>query len=463
MIPEHSDLVDVAARDDELVLARARARAKSAWSASLREDDLTRRAASEARLTATWPRPRVLPARSFVLGATAAACLALAAFAALRGGATTARSGAGASAGVPAGTTSAGAIAIDSAPGASPAASSAVVITGACPDCRVDRASVEPGLRLGAGGTLSVPGGSRVTLGFALAGALVDPASGIDVEGPASATVRDRQTIELERGRARFRGLRDVTVTVPGGQVVGAGATFSVTIDAHGVSRVTVENGRVIVTRQATDTAETVEAGAATEIPTGEVAPRASHADRPPALPSGPVGATASGTSATHGEDAPDDVAKARKHFHDGEVATARTQLLALTASRDAVIARRAAFTLAEIEMASGSQADRHSGRSRLEALVTCPDVKLGSDATTLLARSESTPSARAATWARYLATSPPPTYRHRALLERAEALFDASRTSEGNAILTELRRATLTDAQRRHLDRLSFVARERR
>ena len=46
-------------------------------------------------------------------------------------------------------------------------------------------------------------------------------------------------------------------------------------------------------------------------------------------------------------------------------------------------------------------------------------------------------------------------------MLERADALLDARRPAEANAVLEELRRATLPDAQRRHLDRLTFKARE--
>jgi hypothetical protein len=441
--------------DDELVLARVRARARSAWSASLREDDLTRRAASEARLAATWPRPRVLPARSVAVGAAVAACLALAGFAALRSGPPSPRDEASAS--LPVAPTRPSARA-DTTHDASLATSTGVVITGACPACRVDRDAAEPGLRLGAGRALSVPLGSRITLGFALNGALVDPASGIDVEGPAAATVQDPQTIDLERGSARFRGLRDVTVTFPGGHVVSTGATFTVTVDAGGVSRIAVEKADVVVTRGATGATQTVEAGAATEVS----APPARD-EGPSAAPPRPSTAAASGARATRTDDEPDEVAKARRRFHDGELAAARAQLTALTASRDAGVARRASFTLAEIEMASGDRADRDSGRRRLSALVTCPDVKLGSDAATVLARSEPTPAARADTWSRYLATSPPPPYRHRALLERAEALFDANRRSEGDAILAELRGVTLTQAQQRHLERLTFKARELR
>ncbi len=75
MVPERSELIDL---ERERAVARVFARAKSAWSASSREDDLTRRRASEQRLIAAWPRraPAVAPARAFVLGVAFATCIA---------------------------------------------------------------------------------------------------------------------------------------------------------------------------------------------------------------------------------------------------------------------------------------------------------------------------------------------------------------------------------------------------
>lgn len=482
MIPGRSDLEHDEDAHDSLVLARARSRAKSAWAASLREDDATRRASSEARLVATWPRPRVLPARAFVLGVAAAACVAVAAFAAVRqGGAASAvedASSAGTSERVAAAASGDARGGSAAAPVAVPpplaARSGGVVVTGACPDCRVDRAAIEPGVRLGTGRVLSVPRGSRVTLGFALHGALVDPTSGIDVEGPAAATVHDEQSIELTQGSARFRGLRDIVVTVPGARLVGTGATFSVAVDARGTARVAVESGQVVVTNRGADKSQTVEAGASVEIAAVEVAAPSAHAlgasagavtatAGSGATNTGNTSALGPGANAAHGDELTDAVANARQRFHDGQVTEARAQLAALTRSRDLGVARRASFTLAEIEMAAGDRADRDQGRARLGELVACPDVKLASDAATLLARSAATPSLRADAWARYLETSPPTTFRHRAQLERADALFDAGRAAEANAIVAELRGVSLTEAQRRHLERLSFKARELR
>jgi len=462
MIPERSD---VGGEGDEPVLARARARAKSAWSASLRADDLERRAASEARLINAWPRPRVLPVRAFVLGAAAAACVAAAAFAMFvprAGMATaplpvasatpTAPTSGNVAAPVLAATTGS-AVAPVLPPVVEPA--HGIVLTGPCAECKLDGAAAEPGATLGRR-RLSVPRGANITIGFAMHGSsLIDPASGVDLQGPAVAVAPDDRTISLERGSARFRGLGDIVITVPGGRLVGTGATFSVSIDARGVSHVVVEKGNVIVTTLSTNKSTTAAAGTSVELlAAAEPVPPAPVAPVPLAPP--PSVVAAAGQPA----DARDAVEKARARFHDGDSNAARTQLEALARSPDATIARRASFTLAEIEMASGEGRQRDSGRARLAVLSTGPDVKLASDAATLLARSEATASARADAWGRYLKTSPPSTYRHRALLERAEALIDAGRVSEASAILGELATAPLSDAQKRHLERLSFKAR---
>jgi hypothetical protein len=445
MIPESP------AHRDAQILARARARAKSAWVAAQQEDDLTRRAASEERLIASWPRPRVLPVRSFVLGAAAAACVAAAAFVVLRSGAPPAV----ANVTPPAVTTAT--LATTAAP---PATADSlyslhgVVFTGACPDCRVGGAALEPGVPMPIGKSVSVPHGARLTLGFALPGTLVDPTSGVDLEGPAAASTLDDHSISLERGSARFRGLRDLTLSVPGARMTGDGATFTVSIDGRGVSHIAVEKGRVVVTSLLNSQARTLDAGGAFDFnPIVEAAPprTASAAALPPPVPTPGVATAAEPVDA---------VASARTLFHDGEKATARAQLEALVHSRDVSVSRRASFTLAEIEMASG---ERDKGRARLVELATCPDVRLAADASTLLARTEPTAAGRAETWARYLATSPPAGYRERALLERAEALFDAGRAHDGNAILAELRTLPLSDAHKRQLDRLAYKTRDLR
>ncbi|HSO34613.1 MAG TPA: hypothetical protein VLT33_18895 [Labilithrix sp.] len=441
MIPERSERVDDAERDAR-ILARAQARAKSAWARAQQEDDLTSRAASEERLIAAWPRPRVLPARAFALGAAAAACLAALGFVALRG--TPAPAVPVASTSVtspPPATTAPPAVTAESLPSAR-----AVVFAGACPECRVDGAGVEPGVPVTIGKSVSVPRGARLTLGFALPGALMDPLVGVDLEGPAAAIAADEHSITLERGSARFRGLRDVTLSVPGARMVGEGATFTVSIDGRGVSHVSVEKGRLVVTSLATEQARTLETGGALEIGAAEEPVARAPAAAAPATPS---------PAATN--EATDAVASARALFHDGERGLARAQLTALARSPDVSVARRASFTLAEIEMADGQ---REKGRERLLALATCPDVRLAADASTLLARTEPTAAARAETWARYLATSPPAGYRERALLERAEALFDAGRPRDANEILSELRTLPLSDAHKRQLERLTYKTR---
>lgn len=457
MIRERSERAGNAERED-VVLARARARAKSAWAAAQREDDRTRKVASEERLVASWPRPRVLPVRSFVLGAAAAAAVVLAALAAVQGARARSESGAVTTAApwMPAAGASAASAPEIVTPASLPSARvvpRGIVFADACPECRVGGAAIEPGMSFGVGAAVSVPRGTRLTLGFALPGSVVDPSSGVDLEGPAAASVPDDQSLSLDRGSARFRGLRDVELSVPGARVIAEGATFTVRIDARGVARIAVEKGHVIVTSLGTKKVQSIDAGDAFEVAVPTPAQPTTVAT-PSAAPSSPT------PSPTEARPAGDPVATARARFHDGDSAAARTQLEALIQSPDVTVSRRASFTLAEIEMATN---DRERGRARLTDLLSTADVRLAADAATLLARSDRTAAARAETWARYLATSRPTDYRERALLERAEALFDANRPREANALLSELRTLPLSDPHKRQLDRLTYKTRETR
>ena len=134
------------------------------------------------------------------------------------------------------------------------------------------------------------------------------------------------------------------------------------------------------------------------------------------------------------------------------------SELEQLAASQDVRIARRASFTLAELDLASGA---KDKARARLDQLLVGPESSLGADAAMLLARSYASGSDRAEVWRRYLATSPPSPYFERALLERADGLLDAGRTVEAKRILEEVRRSPkLTESQQRHLDRLTVKAR---
>ena len=444
MSPERAERDDA----DAAILARAQARARSAWVAAQHLDDATTRVASEERLMAAWPQPRVLPARSFALGMAVAAGVAAIAFGVWRG------ASASASATVASAAPPVPVSAPSTSTSTSTSTSGTVVFAGACPDCRVDGVALEPGGTLAVGRSVNVPRGARVTLGFALTGALMDPLVGVDLEGPAVARAADERSITLERGSARFRGLRDVTLSIPGARVVANGATFSVSVDARNVSHVAVERGQVTITSLASDAVHTLQTGGAmdfrpTETPAEPVVARAAVATAAAPSADRPTSAVPADSLAA--------VTNARTMFHEGDRAGARAQLEALAQSHDASVARRASFTLAEIEMADG---ERDKGRARLLTLATCPDARLAADASTLLARTEPTPAARAETWARYLATNPPAAYRERALLERAEALFDAGRPQDANAIVAELRTLPLSEAHQRQLERLAYKAR---
>lgn len=155
-----------------------------------------------------------------------------------------------------------------------------------------------------------------------------------------------------------------------------------------------------------------------------------------------------------------DRLAAARALAHAGDERAARAELMILVRSTDPKVARRASFTLAELDLAKG---DREAARALLSELVTNPEPSLGADAATLFAHTLSSADERAAVWQRYLSTSPPPVYFSRGQLERADALLDARRTSEAEAILADLRgrSQSLNNAQHQQLDRLTVKARK--
>lgn len=437
--------------NDELLLSRAR----SAWIAAKRDDDEHMREASELRLARAWPRPRMPAPRAFAFGAAAAFAVAALLFVVF---------GRSRSADVAPATAFANAAPSTSAP--APSAVEAppvdrrparVVATAACKECKLEAGSV-------VSERVVVPAGARLSLGFAFDDGLVDPASGVDLVGPAAATSNADAIVIIERGTVRVRAPRNVVVMVPGGKVSASNAVYSVRIDDRGVARIDVEKGRVAVTKR--DASEVVvPAGGATF----ELAER--PAPIPPAgaaspSPAGSIGATtadellanAKQAAPRHGNAVAEEMLDdARVRARQGD-ASGRSELEQLAASKDARVARRASFTLAELDLAAGA---KDKARARLDELVACPESALGADAATLLARSYGTPAERAEVWRRYLATAPPSPYFERALLDRAEALLDAGRSADAKRILEELRRAPkLTESQQRQLDRLTVKAR---
>lgn len=436
---------------EDLMLARA----KLAWDAAKREDDEAVREASELRLTRMRPQPGIAPARAFALGAAAALALVALLFAVGRPARSAAPLVAGGASVASAATEPPGAPAV-TAPRAStaPAARRAarVVATSACAECRI-----EPGAAIDT--RIVVPGGARLTLGFALDDGLVDPTTGVDLTGPASASTSESGTLVIERGVVRVRTRAGSAVDVPGGHLTSDDAVYAVRVDERGTARVEVERGIVsVTTREALELKasaggaplEIDAAGGAHAAVTPATVPRAPATDDPsPRVAAPTVVTTAASTD--------DAYENARLRARKGD-ATGRTDLERLAASPDARVARRASFTLAELELASGARAE---ARARLDALLVCPEAGLAADAATLLARSHPAPADRAEVWSRFLATKPASPYRERALLERAEALLDGGRIAEAKGILAELRRGgRLTPAQERQLERLDLKAR---
>lgn len=429
--------------NDELLLSRAR----SAWDAAKRDDDDNMREASELRLARAWPKPRMAPTRAFTLGAAAAFAVAAVLVFLLFG-----RSRAPEAA--PAASLAPPVSAAPLAPAPSPVADvpalrkpARVVATTSCKECKVEAGAVVDE-------HVVVPMGSRLSLGFAFDDGLVDPSSGVDLVGPASARTNPDATVSIERGLVRVRAPGNIVVLVPGGKVKASDAVYTIRIDDRGIARVEVEKGRVAVTKR--DASEiVVPPGAATSF---ELAPSAAPppttaaataviAPNPPPTASTTIGATVT-------EEA---LVEARSRARQGD-ANGRSELEQLAASKDARVARRASFTLAELDLAAGA---KDKARARLDDLVVGPESALGADAAMLLARSYGTPSERAEVWRRYLATAPPSPYYERALLERAEALLDAGRPNDARNILDQLRRSSsLTESQTRQLDRLTVKAR---
>jgi hypothetical protein len=328
-----------------------------------------------------------------------------------------------------------------------------IVAAHPCAECRIDGARFEPGTTLD-GRSVQVPAGARLTLAFSFPGGLVDPASGADVAGPAVARV-DATEIVLERGSARIRSGHDVVVVVPGARIVSSGGTFTVRVDEVGTARVAVEHGAVKVGTM------TVTEGSSIDVESKSVA-------SPPKTKAVTETATAPGPSRSglpkHIDSESDtpgaEVVPAPTPAPvppAGTDAARRADLERLAESDDARVARRATFTLAELDLAVG---DTAKARARLTTLIGSSDPALAHDAAMLLARSHTSARERAVVWSRYLATSPSSPFFERALLARAEALLDAGESAEAKRILNELGQSSkLGPTEKQRLARLLLKA----
>jgi hypothetical protein len=423
--------------------ARATAIARTTWKNAQRRDDLGDAIGSELRLQRMWPRRVPNRAPVFAFGAIAGACVAAAvAIVVAKDRVPAAPAPVAALASPPAAT--------QPAPTTDPPAIKpsprAIVAANPCSECRVNDTRFEPGARLD-GKRVEVPAGARLTLGFSLPDGLVDPASGADVAGPATPRI-DATEIVLERGTARVRSANDVVLVVPGARLSATGATFTVRVDDHGRAHVDVERGKVIV---ASGTGSVAHAqGRSFEIAPEKAPPsgKAPPAALPKHLEMDPESFTAP----------PVDKSNVLRAGLMGEASTEREELERTAVSSDARAARRATFTLAELDLAVG---DTGKARERLSSLLSAPDPALAHDAATLLARSYPSASQRASAWGRYLATTPSAPYFERGLLARAEALLDAGETAEAKRILNELQQTPrLGPAEKQRLARLLLKAR---
>lgn len=330
--------------------------------------------------------------------------------------------------------------------------------------------------------SLTVPDGSHVTLGFAIPGSA-------ELIGPATAETTDT-SITLRRGLINLRELRSIAVHLPSGAKVDPnGAVCSVDVDERGAARVKVTSGHPIVHRAGGVTQ--MSPGASLEIanasspspptpaptttlatlpPTPPVTTAPPH-EEAPAAPTSPdavvrreaLAATIAGGSSAAPVSPEDALATARARLRSGDAMGARTDLEKLASSSDEKTARRASFTLAEMDLAPGAPGgDRARAHARLRDLVVCPEPALGADAATLLARSLGAPAERADVWRRYLGTHPSAPHLDRARLARAEALLDAGQIVDARVLLEDVKKSpSLSEPQKSELERLQFKARE--
>jgi hypothetical protein len=240
-------------------------------------------------------------------------------------------------------------------------------------------------------------------------------AAGDEIDVPQGAVVRVLWAIDLAESAD---GGEEPAVEVVGAARVdvGDGATPLLVL-RRGAARVTA--GEIAIAR-GTDAPREVLAGSSVEI----------EPDPPAALARPAISATTADDSAAR-------LRAAETALDRGDRATAEATLRPLLDhTRDPETRARASLRLAELLLARGASDE---ARPLLEPLAFGPDPKRAADAAWLYARSLHAPADRAAAWARYLATSPPPAMRSLAQIERASALLDSGEIDGARALVTAL------------------------
>lgn len=320
-----------------------------------------------------------------------------------------------------------------------------LVVLAACGTCRSATGDLGAGVILVPRERVDVPAGAELRLAFSLSEAVADSHAGVSVEGPAEVANGDDGVL-LDRGRARVSTASHAIVRTPHVVASSDSARWIVESGPHG-TRVDVLSGRVAVTSSSGGTVASIAAGEHVTFDEhgGRLAETngakaasalASATEQKPAPLAGPTAAAPSTTSAPL-PSGRDHWSAARDALDRGDRLSAESELRALLASSaDEALSRRAAFMLAELELARGASA---SGRLRLDELVHGGDPQIAEDAAALLARSYKTADERARVWSSYVATSPPSPRRERAMLEQARALVAAGKRDEAKSVASRL------------------------
>lgn len=391
---------------------------KEAYRAEVERDEQWRRASSEKRLLAAWPRARSRARISVlaVVGAFVATFVA--------GGYRWARQDRAEATGPQAPSAESrdrepqigevhAAVGEDHA--RPPPHRTLTALTG-CGGCRSGAMQVTAGAALAPSETVVVPPGSHLLLSFSVEEGQLEGTGVVDIEGPARARTEPASeggtgssepdgVLVLDRGVAKVSAHEPEALFSKLAKTKGGSSEWRVEARER-TTRVQVFSGEVSVEgTSGRSERRAVHAGEVVEIRTdGTIVAVANELASTPGMGRHPVAAPAT-----------------------------RGPALEEGWSRE-----RANYVAAERALAEGRTGE---ARAVLAPLLASSDVAMAGDAAFLLAQSFSSPRERAGSLARYLDTSPPSPYREQAQLEEASALLLAGDEDEARARIDALRR----------------------
>ena len=383
---------------------------REAWKADVDRDEQYTRAGSERRLAALWPQRTGVPWPSAIAGAAAAALVAAWVASPRRLPAPVPREASAVHANSALDTPTAtqtpiSATARPTTPIATARSTRTLLAVRSCAAC----GGLVAGESMLEREDVVVPRGTTLSLNWGIdTMALVDAASGVDVEGPAVVRAKSEEgevALMLQSGTAQAHVVHGGEVETAFARTRGTNSTWVVAA-RDGSTRIKVARGEVEVrtgaVREVVRAGETLDALADGRL----VAPSVSVAET--TLPGSPARRALPAASALEAAPAISDQA--------GE---------------------RSSFELAEIELANGNA---EHARSLLGPLLESADPSLAGDAAFLLSGSMSTPRERLEVLERYLARPRPSPYREQAEVERARGLIEAGQEAGAWAIVRTLR-----------------------